>query len=75
MPIWSTGWRDKFKQWYSIWQQTTHGEAGSVDVPTVLKKLEALHNKLHLYTNNNIYSIEGMALYCKTIIDWTLATT
>ncbi len=69
MPKWSMGWLDKFKRQYSIRQYTTFGKAGSVDVASVLKELDILNNKLCPYAKSNIYNMDKMALYWKTLLD------
>ncbi len=74
MPRWSAGWLSSFKRWYGIKQHTKHEEAASVNSEVVKSQLEAIHERLRLYANKDIYNMDETALYWKTVSDRNLAT-
>ena len=74
MPRFSNGWLLGFKTRHSVKQYIHHGEAGSVDQPTVAYEIEQIQQLLSSYDAANIYNCDETGLYWKRIPDRSLAT-
>jgi hypothetical protein len=74
LPKWSAGWLHNFKLRCGFKKHTKHGEAVSVNTEHVKTQLETLYEQLCPYSKRDIYNMDEIALYWKTVPDSTLAT-
>lgn len=74
LPLFSTGWLDKFKARHGIRNFKRHGEAGSVDVSTMEAELVKIRAITAEYSQKDVYNMDETALYWKKTPERGLAT-
>lgn len=74
IPIFSSGWLSAFKMRYNTHQQVRHEEASSLDVATIMKKLQAVQSLVQRYHPADAYNCDEIGLSCKHTPNRGLAT-